>query len=111
MAGFGFNIHKDSQIDLNKADLRIAEYVLAQEPTFGICMACGSCTATCSAGHFTDINFRKMQADLKLGILKGLKETVSACMLCGKCKLVCPRGVHTRNILLSIYKACEIFEL
>ena len=31
-------------------------------------------------------------------------EELSKCMLCGKCRLVCPRGINTREIVLTIKK-------
>jgi heterodisulfide reductase subunit C len=32
-------------------------------------------------------------------------------MLCGKCQLACPRGVNTRNVILTIQRALEAFGL
>ncbi len=102
MIDFGFTIHKDNTLDMNKSDMHIAREVLENEPSLHKCIQCGSCTAACSAGAFTDYNFRKIQLLMRRGNVSNLKEAVDRCMLCGKCQLVCPRGVNTRNVILQI---------
>ncbi len=102
MINFGFEIHNDSTIDLNKGRLDIAHEVLKNEPSLHKCIQCGSCSSTCSAAAFTDYNFRKMQLLMRRGEITALKKAIEKCMLCGKCQLVCPRGVNTRNVILQI---------
>lgn len=94
MINFGYSLSNDRQIDFDKNDLKIARFVNQGEPTFKICIACGTCTATCSAGQFTDFNFRKLMIMIKRGEDHKVKEEVSKCMLCGKCTL----PVHEMSI-------------
>jgi heterodisulfide reductase subunit C len=37
------------------------------------------------------------------------KEEIGKCMLCGKCFLACPRNVNTRNVIINIKKAVDLF--
>lgn len=107
MIEFGYAITKDRQIDFDKNDRSIADFVRKHEPSFKICISCGTCTATCSAANFTDFNFRKLQLLVKRGEIAGVKEEIKKCMFCGKCYLACPRGVNTRNVIIQIIKATE----
>lgn len=108
MIDFGYNLNKDRQIDYDSNDRKVALFVKKNEPSFSICIACGTCTATCSAGQFTDFNFRKLMILVKRGETQKLKNEINKCMLCGKCFLACPRNVNTRNIILNIKKAVDI---
>lgn len=109
MKNFGYSISKDRQIDYDKTDKRIAEYVSNHETSFKICIACGTCTASCSAGNFTELSLRKIILLVKRGETEGIREEISKCMLCGKCFLSCPRGVNTRNVIVKISQALEKF--
>jgi heterodisulfide reductase subunit C len=111
MTNFGYTISHDRQINYDSNDRRIARYLAEHEPTFLVCFACGTCTATCSAGLFTNFSLREMIGDIKRGEIRKIKTEAEKCMLCGKCQLACPRGVNTRNIILSIQRAIEAFEL
>ena len=111
MKDFGFTINKDRQIDMDTADMRVAEYVVTHEPSFNICIACGTCTATCSAGVFTDMNLRKLFTLIKRGEIANTRTEIAKCMLCGKCSLACPRGVNTRNVIIRINQALIKFSL
>ncbi|HBX52072.1 MAG: (4Fe-4S)-binding protein [Bacteroidetes bacterium RIFOXYA12_FULL_35_11] len=104
---FGYSINKDRQIDFDKTDKWIYEYLKKHEPTFKLCIGCGSCTATCSAGNFTDFNLRRLFTLIHRGYKLDMKDEITKCMLCGKCILVCPRGVNTRNIILKINEVIE----
>jgi heterodisulfide reductase subunit C len=108
MIDFGYSLNKDRQIDFDNNDRKIARFVKKNEPSFGICIACGTCTATCSAGQFTDFNFRRLMILIRRGENKNVKEEISKCMLCGKCFLACPRNVNTRNVILNIKKAVDL---
>lgn len=99
---FGYTIQKDNQIDYDKSERIIAEYIRTQENSFNTCVACGSCSASCSAGNFTEFNPRKLFLLISRGNVKSIENEINKCMLCGKCQLVCPRGINTRNIILLI---------
>jgi len=107
MIDFGYQINTDRQIDYDNNNKDIINYIIKFEPTFKICIACGTCTATCSAGNFTDFNIRKLITLIKRGEYDEVKKDIDKCMLCGKCYLACPRAVNTRNLILTIQKALE----
>ena len=107
MTRFGYTISSDRQIDYDSKDLRISRFLVASEPSFKICIACGTCTATCSAGLLTTFSLREIIGNIKRGELTNLKKETEKCMLCGKCQLACPRGVNTRNVILGIQRAIE----
>jgi heterodisulfide reductase subunit C len=108
---FGYTIRQDRQIDYDHNDLKVINYLNSLEPSFRICIGCGSCTATCSAGHFVDFNIRRFHTILLRGETKLLKNEIEKCMFCGKCQLVCPRGVNMRNFILAMHSAIEKFGL
>ena len=105
MINFGYKINADRQIDLNHCDRRIANFISKIEPTFNTCIACGTCTTTCTAGNFTNFNPRLLYTLVKRGQIDEVKKEIEKCMLCGKCQLACPRGINTRHIILNIQKA------
>ena len=107
MIDFGYNISNDNQIDYDNNNKSVAAYIRSKEPTFDLCIACGSCAATCSAANKTDFSLRKINILIKRGELTGLDEEIKKCMFCGKCQLVCPRGVNTRKLILFIIRALE----
>lgn len=114
MNKFGYHISHDNQLDFDKADVSLAKQVEAHEPSFRICIQCGSCTASCSAANFTDFNFRRLCLLIRRGLTSEVQKEISKCMLCGKCRLVCPRGVNTRNIILNVHLALQqksVYEL
>jgi heterodisulfide reductase subunit C len=111
MPDFGYTISPDRQIDYDCSDQRIANYLVEHEPSFRYCFACGTCTATCSAGLFTDFSLRNLIGNIKRGEVKKIKMEAGKCMLCGKCQLACPRGVNTRNVVLGIQHAIETYNL
>ncbi len=91
-------------VNLDTADRSFAKEILKREHSFAFCISCGSCTATCSAGNFTEYNLRKIQLMAKRGELAPLRDIITRCMLCGKCQMVCPKGVSTRNVVLQVSK-------
>jgi heterodisulfide reductase subunit C len=105
MADWGYKIVAGRQIDFEKNDFSIAEYVTRHEPSFRWCIGCGTCTATCTAAQFTSFNPRKIYLLIQRGETTALTEEISKCMLCGKCQLVCPRGINTRNVIQNIKRA------
>jgi heterodisulfide reductase subunit C len=104
---FGYTINHDGSIDFDRNDKRIADYLVSHEPSINLCIGCGSCAATCSTGHFTDFNIRRVHTLTRRGETKHLKKEIMKCMFCGKCQLVCPRGVNLRNVLLILNRAIE----
>lgn len=104
MAGFGYTLTKSSRIDLDSRDHGKWNKLVALEPDVLKCMACGSCTASCSAGKFTRTSLRSAILSLQNGQEKQALELIQSCLLCGKCFMVCPRAINTRHLLLSISK-------
>jgi heterodisulfide reductase subunit C len=111
MTHFGYTISPDRQIDYDSNDRRIARYLAEHEPSFMVCIACGTCTATCSAALFTTFSLRELIGNIKRGEVRNIKTEAEKCMLCGKCQLACPRGVNTRNVILTTQRAIEALEL
>ena len=107
MKSFGYTLQKDRQIDYDRNERRILDYLKEWESSVNYCVACGSCTATCTAGQFTDFNIRAVHTYLRRGEVHNLKSEIRKCMFCGKCQLVCPRGVNMRNLILSLHNAIE----
>ena len=60
MDKFGYTINPSSRIDLDNADKEAFARLVQMEPDARKCMACGSCTATCTAtnasGNFYSCN-------------------------------------------------------
>lgn len=105
MIDFGFGLSRSSAVQLDEVDLSLYRELERLEPGVRICMGCGSCTATCSAGPWSDMSVRKVIHSLQRG--QDVSQMLSACMLCGKCTMVCPRGINTRHLVLSL---CRIYK-
>lgn len=111
MVDFGYAPLEIKIHDLDKANLALSGWIAQHDETFGLCIACGSCTATCTAGKFTAFSFREMCHGIRRGEhLKAIAES-EKCMLCGKCTLACPRNVNTRNIVKLVRKASQNFSV
>jgi len=110
MNKFDIELLETRAIDYDTIDGRLLNYVIELEPTFIICLSCGGCTATCSAGNLIDFNVRKINLLLRRGETEGLKKEIDKCMLCGKCMLVCPRGINIRNVVMLIKKGIVKFQ-
>lgn len=102
MPQFGFSISQPRAVNLDTNDLVPAEKILHDMPELQSCIACGSCTATCTAGNLTSFNFRKVHTLVRRGEYREAYEQMDKCMLCGKCRLVCPRGINTRGVVMLI---------
>lgn len=102
---FGFKINPSSAVDLDKVDLTLYNRLVEIEPDVLKCMACGSCSATCTAQNWSGMSVRKVILALQRG--RDVSAMLSGCMLCGKCTMVCPRGINTRHLLLSL---CRIYD-
>jgi heterodisulfide reductase subunit C len=110
MPDFGFSLQKDRQIDFDANDRTLLKRVVALEPSFRICIACGTCSATCTANQFTEFSLRRIITAVKRGEMEGLTQDIEKCMLCGKCQLACPRGVSNRHVILAIRKVLHELE-
>ena len=89
-------------------DVRGAVQVVVDTPeALNLCIGCGSCTGTCSTGHFTEFNIRKIHTLIKRGDTEMARKQIRQCMFCGKCQLICPRGINLRNVILGINRALE----
>jgi heterodisulfide reductase subunit C len=105
MNKWGYRINKDNQFDIDTVNMETMERIIELEPSLNLCFACGTCTATCSAGNFAELSLRKINLlILRCEKTKNIRDEIDKCMLCGKCNLVCPRGVNTRNLIMSIKK-------
>ena len=104
MNGFGFRLSPSSAINLDMVDRTLFDELCSIEPDALRCMACGSCTATCTASEYSGMSVRKMLLGLQRGKVDEVSRMLSACMLCGKCTMVCPRGIKTRRPILTVSK-------
>jgi heterodisulfide reductase subunit C len=107
---FGFSLNPSSAIELDKLDLSLYEKLCRLEPTASTCMACGSCSATCTAAGYSGMSVRKLLLDLQRGRNREVEQMLSHCMLCGKCTMVCPRGINTRKVILTVSRLYENVE-
>jgi len=110
MDKFGFTISKGRQINYDSNDRSIYDYVVENEPSFRLCIACGGCAGACTAGNFTRFSLREMNVLLNRGENDQPRADLKKCMLCGKCILVCPRGVNTRNVVFTARQAFRKFD-
>lgn len=101
---WGFSISEARVINYDKNDKSIAAELSREVPDSNLCIGCGGCSATCTAGNLTDFNIRKLQMLIKRGETADAARELHKCMLCGKCLTVCPRGVDTRKMILTLHK-------
>ena len=99
---FGYSINLPRAVDMDKNDMSISDRLLREMPELQTCIACGNCTATCTAGNLTSFNFRKVHTLVRRGEYAGAHNEMNKCMLCGKCRLCCPRGINTRGVVMMI---------
>lgn len=106
MIDFGYKKHESLKLDLDTdaKNFELYKQLVKSEPSAAFCISCGTCVATCSAGQFTDFNFRKILLLCKRGDTSSLKPIINRCMVCGKCQFACPKGVNTRHIILKLNK-------
>ena len=99
---FGFGFSPSSSVDLDKVDLSLYRRMEKVAPDIRTCMGCGSCSATCTAAPFSGMSLRKVILAIQRGKEQEAGNMLSGCMLCGKCTMVCPRGINTRNLIISL---------
>ena len=109
MNKFGYTLNPSSRIDLDKGDLRKFAALTTIEPDVLKCMACGSCTASCTAGKFARTSLRSAILALQNGKEADALLLLQGCLLCGKCTMVCPRGINTRHLILAISTVYQDF--
>lgn len=105
MSKFSYGaLAKSRMVNLDTNDMRIASELTTIIDDLNTCIACGQCSSTCTAGAFTDFNFRRLHTFVRRGEYHNMKSEAEKCMLCGKCIIVCPRGINTRKVILTIRK-------
>jgi len=102
MKDFGFTVNKGRTLDFDAADFSLKDSLIQNVFSYKRCIGCGTCSATCSAGKYTDFSILKCNMLYRCGDITGLVEELDKCMLCGKCTLVCPRGVNIRAMVISM---------
>lgn len=107
MVKFGFALSPSSRIDLDKTDREKFAKLVKMEPDILKCMACGSCTASCTAGKFVNTSLRSAILALQNGKDEIAMDMLKGCLLCGKCSMVCPRAINTRHLILAINKVYQ----
>lgn len=107
MGKFGFTLNPSSRINLDNADQSKFARLAAIEPDVLKCMACGSCTASCTAGKFVKTSIRGAILALQNGREEEALAMLKGCLLCGKCTMVCPRAINTRHLVLAIFKVYQ----
>ena len=105
MTDFGFTLAKSSTLDLGKVDEESFERLCRLESGALVCIGCGSCSASCPSANLSGMSMRKVLLALRRG--QDVRGMLECCMLCGKCTMVCPRGINTRNLILSI---CKLYD-
>jgi heterodisulfide reductase subunit C len=104
MINWGFSISQPRAINLDKNDMGPSRRLRQAMPELEACIACGACTATCTAGALTQFNFRRVHTLVRRGEYRGAYAEMNKCMMCGKCRLQCPRGINTRGVAMLIKK-------
>ena len=108
MVNWGYTITRGRRVDIDSNDMSYSRKLLAEFPELQSCIACGSCTATCTAGNPTKFNVRKLQTLVRRGEYAGVRKELEKCMLCGKCRLVCPRGINIRGLVQKLKKELPV---
>ncbi|MBQ6087415.1 MAG: 4Fe-4S dicluster domain-containing protein [Bacteroidales bacterium] len=107
MIDFGFHITPSGTLNLDDVDQKTVDTLSRADYGFRTCIACGSCTASCPAGVFSETSVRQAILSVLNGKDEKALRLLSSCMLCGKCLMVCPRGINTRHLILSLQKQFE----
>ena len=99
---FGYQINPSSAVNLDQVDRRRYDALVRLSHDAATCMGCGSCSATCTSSAWSGMSVRKVLLGLQRGRDAEVNRMLSACMLCGKCTMVCPRGINTRQLILTL---------
>ena len=76
MIDFGYGLTPSSTLKIENVANPAFEELRQREPDVAKCIACGSCTASCSAGVFTEMSLRRVILSLQRG---REKETLRCC--------------------------------
>ena len=99
---FGYVFAEARNVDMNLPVHESVNMLLEKEPSLSACIGCGNCAAMCTANHFAEMRFYRLNLQMKRGLMDDLKKHAANCMLCGKCQLTCPRGVNIRRAVMLI---------
>lgn len=99
---FGYTLSPSATMNVDEKKDKKFQELKKLEPDVSICMSCGSCAGSCTAGTYTSMNLRRVILFLQRGKIGPALSQVGNCMLCGKCNIVCPRGINTRHLILKI---------
>ncbi len=102
MNKFAFTINTSNTLDLDALQRDKVREVMDRVPSYKLCIGCGACTATCTAGQFVNYNIRRNHLSFCHGKYDQVETQLQNCMLCGKCTLVCPRGVNLRALIINM---------
>ena len=102
MTDFGFSLSPSSAVNLDTTECKRYARLVEMVPDALTCIGCGSCSATCTAAPWSGMSVRKVLLCLQRGRDAEADQMLSACMLCGKCTMVCPRGINTRQLILTL---------
>ena len=99
---FGFSVLEQRSVNLDSEMPAELESLYQKEPSLRACIACGNCAAVCSAGHFAEMQFYRLNVMARRGLLHEMVGKAAACMLCGRCQMSCLRGVNIRHAVLMM---------
>lgn len=102
MIEFGYNLTSGNRLDLDNIEKNSFNKLKELTPELQKCIACGSCTSSCSAGLFSIVSFRSSILMFERGMYNEAFNIIKGCMLCGKCTIVCPRSINIRDIIITI---------
>jgi heterodisulfide reductase subunit C len=108
---FDYLKKNDRVIYYDNNDRALYYYLKRVEPSISLCIACGACTATCSAGNFSSLDFHKIMLSIRRGEKVYIAKEITQCVMCGKCMLVCPKNVNTRGIILQIISFLQSYKI
>ena len=111
MAGFGYSLSQGKSINMDNCNNHLFWKIAERSPDILKCIACGSCSSSCTGSQFSLVSFRRSIHLLERGENREALNLLRGCMLCGKCFIVCPRGVNTRDIILSLNQYYKEYQL
>ena len=75
---FGFGLSPSSAIELDTLDTSLFRKLCRIEPGARTCIACGSCSATCTAAEHSGMSVRKLLLGFQLHALREMHDGLSA---------------------------------
>lgn len=85
-----------------KRDLQKAETI--SEQCLGLCMQCGTCSASCPNTGEMDYSPRALMHLVQLGLLERAldSKTIWTCSSCLQCSARCPRGIDLARVMEAL---------